>query len=388
MFVLIDAVGIRGHGGAAVLCELLHWLPQARPTWRWQVLLLERQLREFDDPPVCGQVALESTSRGNSGWERMRWVQRELPDRVRAVRPDVLFSFANIAPPRSICPQVVFCHQRNALFDDTMPWWAVVRRARMRMMRRQIFRGARASQAIIVQTAAMQQRFVELAPDLANRVCVIPSGFRTASSAPTVRPEKKQLIDNSAHPRLIYVSHPSEHKNHLALIKALPAILAVFPATRLLLTLERDNPPNKRFAQFVHAIAQAADRLGVADHLVWLGRLEPDEISYALEQSDLTVFPSLAESFGLGLAEAMAAGCPVAAADLPYAHDVGGDAAIYFDPCDPASIGRDVAAVLSDKDRLGRLRKAGQDRKHLYRYERIAAAFATVFETAAAGDGN
>jgi hypothetical protein len=63
MLVAIDAVGIRGHGGASVLTELLHWLPIVRPAWKWQVFLFDRDLREFDDPAVEGNVSFEHTGR-------------------------------------------------------------------------------------------------------------------------------------------------------------------------------------------------------------------------------------------------------------------------------------------------------------------------------------
>ena len=50
------------------------------------------------------------------------------------------------------------------------------------------------------------------------------------------------------------------------------------------------------------------------------------------------IFPSLCETLGLPLQEAMSAGLPVLAADLPYAREVCGDYASYFNPRDVDSI--------------------------------------------------
>ena len=50
------------------------------------------------------------------------------------------------------------------------------------------------------------------------------------------------------------------------------------------------------------------------------------------------IFPSLYEGFGLPPLEAMACGCPVAVADAGALPEVVGDAAIRFDPRDPAAI--------------------------------------------------
>ncbi len=380
MRVAIDAVGIRGHGGAAVLEELLHWLPAVRPEWEWHVFLFKKRLREFDDPTVPDQVTLEETNMGNCSLGRLSWVNRHLPARLEVMEANLLFSFANIAPARPGLPQVVFCHQRNAFFPEGIPTGAFYRRARMRFMRSHILRGTRASEATIVQTETMRERIIELEPSLDGRIHVIPSGYRTPSGNPDIREEKKALIDGADRPRLIYVSHPSEHKNHLALVRAMPYILKATPSASLLLTLDKQRPGHRRYNSFAAGIQSEAEHLGVSHRLSWLGILKPDEVAYALQASDLSVFPSLAESFGLGLVESMAAGCVVAAADISYAHDVCGEAAVYFDPRDSADIAENVLSVLREQSTSERLRSLGTDRKDRFSYEKIAGEIAHVLE--------
>ncbi len=380
MQVVIDAVGIKGYGGEAVLRELLHWLPIVRPEWKWHVFLLSRSLREFDDPPVSEQITFEYTRLGNGGFGRLLWVNQHLSARLRASRTDILFSFANIAPAGPIVPQVIFCHQPNAFLTDSNASFSFLRRARLRFMRIWILRGARLSRAMIVQTEAMRKRILELEPSLQGRIHVIPSGYRTPSANPNIRSEKKALMDGAGKPRLIYVTHPSWHKNHLALLQAMPAILQVLPSASLLLTLVKHGDYRQAYSPLVEEIRRESERLSISKNLVWLGMLNPDEVEYALRSSDLTVYPSLAESFGLGLAESMAAGCPVVAADLPYAHDVCGDAAVYFSPTDPDEIAKAVVAVCCDKDTLKSLRATGSERKNQFSYRKIAEGIAHVFE--------
>ncbi len=218
--------------------------------------------------------------------------------------------------------------------------------------------------------------------DWAGEVFLVDSGSvdRTRPDTPAIRAEKRGLIDSAGRPRLIYVSHPSEHKNHNALVAAMRGITERYPSASLMLTLDRDNLKDARYRGFVEDIRKVAREHGVSDHLVWLGILGPDEVSAALESSDLMVFPSLAESFGLGLVESMAADCPIAAADLPYAHDVAGDAAVYFDPLDPTSIARTVTSTLSDEGTMARLREAGHSRKALFAYPAIAERVAQILQ--------
>jgi glycosyltransferase involved in cell wall biosynthesis len=285
---------------------------------------------------------------------------------------DVLFSFANIASKNPCVPQIVLVQQPNAFFNEGIPKRNFLKHLRMKFMRQEILKGTKASKAVIVQTEAMQRRMLKYAPELNGRIHVIPSGFRTLSLNPLIRPEKKASIDNSSHPRLIYVSHPSEHKNHINLIKALPSIIKSFPNTQLLLTLEKSNPPNARYATLIREMTKAAREVGVDNNLVWLGILTPGEVNYALSNSDLMVFPSLAESFGLGIVEAIAIGCPVIASNLPYAHDVAGDAAAYFDPLSHKDIARTVVTILLDRQRLPQMREMGLSLKEKYSYENIA----------------
>ncbi len=379
MKIVIDAVGIRGHGGAAVLCELLHWLPRVRPDWLWHVFMFERHLREFDDTPVANSVTIEQTQRGDGGLGRLQWVNRELQERIRSLDADVLFSFANIGSASPSIPQVVFVQQRNAFFAGETPGNSIVTRLRLLFMRHQIMRGALASRAVVVQTDAMRSVIQNIEPNLKGRIHIIPSGYRTASANPQIRPEKKGIVDNASRPRLIYVTHPSEHKNHVNLVKALPGIIKVFPDASLLLTLEKDVPPDPRYKAFVREIIDTAVSLKVSDRIIWTGILTADEVHYALSNSDLMVFPSLSESFGLGLVEAMAAGCPVAASDLGYAHDVMNGAGNYFDANNPDNISDVVISALSDTNKLISSQREAASMMKKYSYEHIADQIADLF---------
>jgi glycosyltransferase involved in cell wall biosynthesis len=70
----------------------------------------------------------------------------------------------------------------------------------------------------------------------------------------------------------------------------------------------------------------------------WLGYVPDAELNVLYRHAAWFVFPSLYEGFGLPALEAMANGCPVIAADAAAIPEVCGDAALYFDPQDPASL--------------------------------------------------
>ncbi|MBN2181534.1 MAG: glycosyltransferase [Sedimentisphaerales bacterium] len=385
MYIAIDAVGIRGHGGAAVLSELMHWFPKVRFDWKWHVFLAEPNRREFDLKPTTENVTIQTIYNTN-GIKRLNWINEGLFNQLYRLSPDMLFSFANIAPAKPVFPQVAYVQQRNALFYNKPSFGTIKRSFRMRALRKHILRGACSSQAVIVQTQSMRRQLVELEPSLTNKIHVIPSGYRTPAPDFMVNSHKKQMIESLKRPRLIYVSHPSEHKNHTTLIKAIPEIAERFPDMQLLLTLEHDNPPDRRYRRFVEEIEKIAKKHDVVRHIVWLGRLNPEEVTYALSQSDLMVFPSLSESFGLAFVEAMAAGCPIAASDLPYAHDVAGTTAAYFNPQSPTLIAETIIRILDSKTVLNNMRDAVDKNLTQYHYQSIADRISSVFENVVCSD--
>ncbi|MEI7831929.1 MAG: glycosyltransferase [bacterium] len=382
MLVAIDAIGIRGHGGAAVLVELLRWLPRVRPGWQFHVFLLERDLCEFELPDDLPGVTVTRTREGDSRSARMNWVNNGFPARVKAMKADVAFAFANIGARQPSCQQVVFC-QQAAVFDNKYAaFWKIDVHLRLAFMRKQFINGFAASRAVIVQTTDMRDRMLQYyRPAAGQQIHVIPSGCRTPSENPLIREEIKQKIAGTSLPRLVYISHPWKHKNITNLVNALPEILRHFPQASLLLTLD-ENRKSRTYAGEVAKILRAAHQAGVTDKVIMLGTLQEDEVEYALCESDLLVFPSTAESFGLGLVEAMAANCPIAVADLPYAHDVAGDAACYFDPHSPAAIATCVIALLRDREKMAALCVAGEVQRQQYDYRIIAEKFARVFEDA------
>ena len=382
MLIAIDAVGIREGGAVAVLAELLTWLPRVRPDWRWHVFLFERHLRDFDNPPVSAKVVLETTGHGHRGLGRIRWVERLLPRRLRETGADLVFSFANLGSSQPSVPQVVYCQQRLVLFHEAHAEYPLLERLRLRVQSFFARRGARASAGVIVQTEGMRARFVQVEPNLKGKIHVIPCGYRTPPATPVIRSKKKRLIDDCGRPRLIYVSILRHHKNHLRLIRGFAEVLKACPQARLMLTVDEHAAPYPEVASLLREARALVQELGLAQFVVWLGQLTADEVTYALSQSDLMVFPSLAESFGLPLVEAMAAGCPIAAADLPYAHDVAGSAAAYLDATAAHSLGEGIVALLHEPQRLEQLRRDGHALSKNFSYERIAEEIAKVFDEA------
>lgn len=350
MIVCVDAIGIRDGGGVCVLSALMEMLPTARPDWHWIFHADATLSRMAALPEPNGNASLRY--RPASGWAaRLLWLSRDLPRCADQDGADVIFSLANISPLRCRVPNVLFVQQRKAFERESsgsLKTW--LRFALLgRLVRRSLVRADR----IVVQTTNMRELIGRYGVALAEKTVVIPSPvrrFHGTERSPTLSNTTATLGGH----RLLYVSILRDHKNHAALIEAFALLRRRLPDVSLWLTVAGpDDPKSGPRDRTLHALARD---LQVAEAIHWLGLLGPGEIARAYAEADLTVFPSLNESYGLPLAESILAGTPVSAADLPYAREVCGDAAVYFDPRDPQSIAATIGKVLASEDELNDLR--------------------------------
>jgi glycosyltransferase involved in cell wall biosynthesis len=90
-------------------------------------------------------------------------------------------------------------------------------------------------------------------------------------------------------------------------------------------------------------------------------------------------FPSLYEGFGLPVLEAMQLGVPLLASNSSSLPEVAGDAAVYADPYDVASIADALMRLDTDPELRASLAEAGPERAALFSRERYAERLDTLY---------
>lgn len=138
------------------------------------------------------------------------------------------------------------------------------------------------------------------------------------------------------------------------------------------------------------AIAGARDaRVFRADaplpsHVQLLGFVSDAELGHLYRNAAWFVFPSLYEGFGLPALEAMANGCPVLAAQAASIPEVCGDAALYFDPHDPAALAELLQSVVTQPHLRRTLQQRAQQRLARYTWRANALILLDVIRRLAA----
>jgi phosphatidylinositol alpha-mannosyltransferase len=117
----------------------------------------------------------------------------------------------------------------------------------------------------------------------------------------------------------------------------------------------------------------------------WLGRITDGEKVELMRRATVFCAPSLGgESFGIVLLEAMAAGTPVVASDLPGYSVVarGGADAILVQPGDAAALAAGLANALDNAPHVGAMVASGLERAHSYSMARLADRYLTLYDKA------
>jgi glycosyltransferase involved in cell wall biosynthesis len=127
-----------------------------------------------------------------------------------------------------------------------------------------------------------------------------------------------------------------------------------------------------------HHMAELADR-GIRDAVVQVPEAPERQLRAAYHASDVLLFPSHYEGFGLPLLEAMASGLPVVTSGAGALTEVGGDAAVVVPSRDPERYVDAVIELAEHPARAEELRTRGRKRASGFRWAETARRTAEVY---------
>ena len=272
-------------------------------------------------------------------------------------RIDLLHSVASSAPLRAAAVQVVTIHDVNyALAPEGHT------RGMSRGQRIVVPAAARSADRVIAVSEYSRTTAIATLGVAPDRIDAVPNGGGRRRGRATPEPELRARLALGEAPLILSLSARRPHKNLPRLLAAV-ARMETRPVPTLVLPGYRTVFEDELARQ--HASSESQTGSGS-----WAG--STIRTSRASTPRRACRLPSLAESFGLPVLEAMARGVPVACSDTSSLPEVGGDAVRYFDPLYVDSIAAALDDLLTDRSAAERLATAGRARAAQFTWERAA----------------
>jgi glycosyltransferase involved in cell wall biosynthesis len=299
----------------------------------------------------------------------LTWDQIAVPQAVRRRRIDLLYNPKYSIPLAAGCPAVWVCH---GLDWYVMPWAS--RRIDRLSHRFLVPRYAARAAAIIAVSEITRQHVMEYLGVPPNRVVTVYSGVDDVFRRKLDQSRLREIRKKYSLPErfLLYAGAIYPPKNFTRLVRA---YALVGPERGIPLVVAGGE---NRFLSDQEL--QEPKVLGIAEWVRWPGWVEQEDLAGFYALADALLLPSLFESCGLPVLEAMAAGCPVITTNRYGTKELAEGAAVLVEPESVESIAAGIRLILDDERKRAELIAAGHERSRAFQWRRCAQETLRVLE--------
>lgn len=353
-----------------------HFLEYLTPEMRKRmVMLLSHPLSpELDLRGVRTRVLPHITSTGPG---KALAAQLSVPMITRRMGVSCVFCSGSIASPLfglPGSPRLVVNVQNAAPLDHSVSTAGHGRDAYRRVA---VPAGLRVAERVITTSKTVGDALGECYGVDSDRITVVPLAADGDRFRPALAGEERAAETGIGQPYVLFVSALWGYKNASTLVEAFAQLVREDGIEHLLVLAGKDGGD-------MATCRRIAARHGIEDRLVFTGHTRDPLLPALYRHADLFVYPSLIESFGLPLLEAMASGVPVVASNRWAIPEVCGDAALI---CEPTAepLAESMRQVLQNPVRAAELRSAGIGRAAQFTWQRTVGDTLRVIEEVARG---
>jgi len=247
---------------------------------------------------------------------------------------------------------------------------------------------ARVSEFLISSSEHEKQSLLKEYGIPSSKISVIYPGVNKRLFYPLNQSDVRQELGFREKDKIIlFVGRIEPVKGLFVLIEALELLRKEAPSlsSRLKLIVvgggskSSDHPKNKEIVRIQKAIAEK----NLRDKVLFLGSKKQNQLNKYYSAADVLVVPSLYESFGLVVVEALACGTPVIASRIGEMVNIikEGKNGFYFAPNDPSSLSFCLNYFFSPKINFWEREKIGQDITNRFLWEKTARETYNIFKT-------
>ncbi len=333
-----------------------------------EYFLFTPELVEWNLPDHFHQLRILEKPSYSLSLQKAHWEHVLVPQEMKKWKIDLAhFLYPSNPWARLPFPTIVTVH-------DVIPWIFPAYRTRWRSKLYQFYarHALKKADHVITPSHFSKKEIVSTLKVKEKNITVIPHGVPPAfpTLGPTV-PLRR--------PFLLYVGGYDERKNVPRLIQAFLKYLAHETAFDLILVGGKKKGLESLITDEYAPRVSATIPVQPKGHIIFTDQLDARELDILYHQATLLVHPSLYEGFNLPVLEAMAAGLPVAAADIPVNREVTGEHAVFFDPLSIDSIGQTLRSLLANAPFQKILAQDAREKAREYRWEKSAEETLNVY---------
>ncbi|MDQ0593045.1 glycosyltransferase involved in cell wall biosynthesis [Chryseobacterium ginsenosidimutans] len=303
--ILLDAIYINNSGGKVLLDYLITELEQ---TDKQVFYLLDFRIKD---------EGLKIKATNNVVYLQASLMKRRTFYKENKNNFSSILCFGNL-PPNIRTTAKVYTYFHQLLFIDLPKEMSFIKK-KMYYFKTAILNSFKKNTDYwVVQTDLVKEKLSRKYKIPENSILTMP--FYPPFNSNIVLPKKEY--------QYIYVSNVTAHKNHERLIKAFVKFYDIHKKGKLILTIPS-------YAEEILKMINVMQKEGYPIENV--GFVDRESLQRLYAESEYHIFPSLSESFGLGLVEAIENGCKIIGADLPYTYAVC-EPSIIFNPYEEKSI--------------------------------------------------
>jgi len=118
----------------------------------------------------------------------------------------------------------------------------------------------------------------------------------------------------------------------------------------------------------------------IREYIITIGYVPNNELPAIINQCRLFLYPSLRESFGIPILEAMACGVPVITSNTSSMPEIAGDAAEIVDPTNPVEIKDAILRILKDENYSKSFVEKGIERAKKFSWKVMAENYLEIYK--------
>ncbi|MBA4166555.1 MAG: glycosyltransferase family 4 protein [Chitinophagaceae bacterium] len=271
------------------------------------------------------------------------WEQVSLPAAIKKNKSDILHCTGNTAPLNCRIPLILTLH--DIIYLEETSFKGSLYQNIGNIYRKWIVPYAIKKAACVITVSDYEKRIIEkYFPGAASKIAVVPNGVDERFNNKYSKEEIALFRKKYSLPEkfILYLGNTAPKKNTANVVKAYAHYCESEKYPLAIVITDYDK-------RHVERILSSINKSLRAGSFIFPGYVPVNEMPLLYNCSTLFLYPSLRESFGLPILEAMACGVPVITSNTSAMPETAGAAAELIDPDDYKIIAESISKLITDE---------------------------------------